>query len=321
MDVIALDLGRSAVKIAAGNTKILFPTAVCLAVDPDRLAVGDAAAMAERDTVEVDGIRYFIGETAVRQSRDMTSEGLRDDWIESAEHKALLKGAYQAAKRQSGLDDGLLVLGLPSRLFSEQHKRLAEIAALTLHRDPSAIRVVPQAYGAYMALMLDKDAAAAPGRAPDKEAWGVIDVGYYTTDFALMDGGSWTAFAANSVGGTHRAAQTLTEAANNVHMKLPEAERALISRSIKNNGKVVDLGKEVKIASDRLAGEIIAAAAQAFGDHLPRLDGILVAGGGAELVAAQIKAKWPHTETLPESRFSVAEGMRRFGVGVAGADA
>lgn len=321
MDVIALDIGRSAVKIAAGNSKILFPTAVCLAVDPDRLAVGDAAATAERDTVEIDGVRYFIGETAVKQSRDKTSEGLRDDWIESSEHKALLKGAYQAAKRETGVDDGLLLLGLPSRLFSEQHKRLLEIAAMTLQMDKRHIRVVPQAYGAYMALMLDEDAAAAEGRDPDKEAWGVIDVGYYTTDFALMDGGSWTAFAANSVGGTHRAAQTLVEVAGDVHMKLPEAEKALISRSIKHNGKVVDLAKEVKVASERLASEIMSAAAQAFGDHLPRLDGILVAGGGAELVAAEIKKKWPHTETLAQSRFSVAEGMRRFGVGIAAAGA
>lgn len=312
MDVIALDIGRSAVKIAAPGVKMLFPTAVCPAVDLSKLEVGDSAEAAKRDIVEIDGTRYFIGDTAVRQSRDKTSEGLRDDWIESPQHRALLKGAYAAAKRQSGADDGLLVLGLPSRLFAEQAKRLAEIASLTLHLPITNVKVVPQAFGAYMALMLDESASVSAKRNPAQETWGVIDVGYYTTDFALLDGGEWSAFAADSVGGTHRAAENLMSIVSDVHMKLPEAEEALRRKSIKHFGRIIPLDKEVEAVSARLADEIIGAAAQAFGDHLSRLDGILVAGGGAELVASHIRHKWPHAETVSDPRYAVAEGMRRY---------
>lgn len=317
MEAIALDLGRSAVKIATRDTLTLFPTAVCPAIDLARLEIGDAAESARRDTVEIDGRRYFIGETALRQSRDKTAEGLRDDWIESTEHKALLKGAWQAACRIAGTDDAMLLLGLPSRLFAEQRGRLTEIAALTLHIPASRIRVVPQAFGAFMAAMLDHDAVVAPGRDPNTENWGVIDVGYYTTDFALMGAGGWTDFGAKSVGGTHRAAEHLIDASKEAHLKLPEAEEALRTKAVRYFGKVIGLEKEVEQASDRLASEIIAAASQVFGDHLPRLDGILVAGGGAELVASRIAEKWPHTETVPSPRYAVAEGMRRYGQGIA----
>lgn len=315
MDVIALDIGRSAVKIAAPNAKLLFPTAVCAAVDRSRLEVGDTAESSKRDTVEVDGVRYFIGETAVRQSRDKASEGLRADWIESPEHKALLKGAYAAAKRESGASDGVLVLGLPSAYFAEQRKRLAEIASLTLQIPVESVKVVPQPFGAYMALMLDESAAIAPKRNPLTEVWGVIDVGYFTTDYAMLNGGEWQAFAAESSGGTHKAAEQLMALVKDAGMKLPEAEEALRSRVIKNLGRVVSLDKEVDQVAERLAAEIIGHAAQAFGDHLRRLDGILIAGGGAELVAGHIKDKWPHAETVPDARYAVAEGMRRYYVG------
>lgn len=315
MDVIALDLGRSAVKIAAPNIPpFIQPTAVCLAVDTERLAVGATAEDAKRDLVEVDGVQYFIGTTAQKQSRDKKSEGLRDDWIESPEHKAILKGAYLAAKRESGADDGILMLGLPSRLFAEQRDRLREIAALTLHLPKENIHVVPQAYGAYMALMLDEQAAVAKGRDPNGETWGTIDVGYFTTDFGLLEGGDWLAFAAESVGGTHTAAEALMSITKGLQMKLPEAEESLRRKSIKNMGKVTDLSKEVGQVADHLAGDIVAAAKQAFGDRLPRLDGILIAGGGAELVASQIKAVFPHATTVPNSRYAIAQGMQRFGM-------
>ncbi len=311
MNSLAIDIGRSAIKIAVNSVSTIFPTAVCPAVD---LTMSEAAEAAKQDTVEIDGRRYFIGKTAVVQSRTPASEGLRDDWIESDEHRALLKGAYQKARRESGVDEVMLILGLPSRLHGAQKARLAEIASITLGLPLEQIRVVPQPFGAYSALILDENANYASKRDPESESWGVIDVGYYTTDFALMHEGQWTAFAAESVGGTHKAAEYLREKVT--HLDLHEAESTLLRKSVKHHGKTIDLVREVDEVAERLANEIIGSASQVLGSRLPRLDGILIAGGGSELVFSAIKKKWDHSHSIPNPRFAVAEGMRRYGVGL-----
>lgn len=42
-----------------------------------------------------------------------------------------------------------------------------------------------------------------PQRDSDSEAWGVIEIGHYTTDFALCDRGSMMEYAAISCAGMH----------------------------------------------------------------------------------------------------------------------
>jgi len=316
MDVIALDIGRSTVKIAVPEKQLILPTAVIPAVDAGRLEVGDSAEEAKRDTVELDGKLYFIGETAKKQAKTREPEGLFKDWIETQEHKAILKGAYLRAIRECGAKETMVMLGLPSDHFYDQKDRLAEVAAMTLQLPLSQIKVVPQAFGAYMALMLDKNAAAAKGRSPGGESWGVIDIGFYTTDFGILDRGSWLTFASESVSGTHKAGEHLTKLAAAYDIRRGEADDVLRAQSTRHNGKVVDLSKECELACDTLADEILRTAKGVFGDRLPRFDGILVAGGGAEVVFQSIKKHLPHAETIPNARLAIAEGMRRYGLGL-----
>lgn len=53
-----------------------------------------------------------------------------------------------------------------------------------------------------------------------------------------------------------------------------------------------------------------------LGPVLDEVVSIVVAGGGANLVANHLKAEWEHCETVDDPRFSVAEGMRRMGMGI-----
>ena len=316
MDVIALDIGRSAVKIAApGGVQFTIPSVVMPAVDASRLAVDGSAESAKRDLVELDGQEYFIGQTAADQVKTREPTGLFAEWIETDAHKALLKGAYERAKKESGSNDGMLILGLPSEHYHTHKDQLAKIAALTLRLPLEHVMVLPQAFGAYMALMLDEDSAAAPGREPKAESWGVIDVGFYTTDFGLLSGGKWVGFASESVDGSHKAAETLVQSAAKYGVKRGEADEVLRRGTIRHMNQVVNLEKEVAAARDSLAKEIIDAASRVFGERLPRLNGILVAGGGSDYVFKQIKKVWPHAETLPNARMAIAEGLRRYGIG------
>ena len=48
--------------------------------------------------------------------------------------------------------------------------------------------------------------------------------------------------------------------------------------------------------------------------YVRKLDGVLLAGGGAPIVHPHIQAKWPHAYLADKPRLAVAEGMRRFGM-------
>lgn len=314
MNVIGLDIGHSAVKVAAGGESIVFPTAAAAAMD---LAVGEAAAAAKEDTAVVNGKPYFVGKTALIHTNGQLVDGLRDDWIESDEHTALLVSGFQRGIKALGDPEPLVVLGLPSRLHGRQHARLVELAVMHLGLPKQNIRVLPQPLGAYMAAVLDETGEPVEGRRPELERWGIIDIGYYTADFGLIEAGVWSAAGAKSVGGANMIATDLRDriyAEHGVNIPLREADDILRTKSAKVFGKAVDLGELVEECSRSYARTIIDNASQVFGERLPMFDGMLIAGGAASLLYPHFVKAWPHAVTAATPRFTVAEGMRRYGL-------
>ena len=134
--VVGLDVGRSAVKAVAFSNgqryELVFPSIVARATpifeEKERLA-------AELETVDVklqpfnqfDGAppaseRYFTGEVARLYGNASSTVGLHDDWIDSPEYAALVMSAKKrfAAMGVEGLDNAILVVGSPSKLFHTQ---------------------------------------------------------------------------------------------------------------------------------------------------------------------------------------------------------
>lgn len=314
MEVIGLDIGHSAVKLAAGGQHIIFPTAATPAVD---LALADAAAAAKGDTVRINGRDFFVGQTALIHTNGNLLDGLRDDWIETDEHLALLASGYQRGLGVTGDGDSMLVLGLPSRLHGRQHKRLAELAALHLKIDKERVRVVPQPLGAYMAAVLDESGEPVSGRDVASERWGIIDVGYYTADFGLIDNGIWSAAGARSAGGANVIATDLRDriyAEHGLNLSLRDCDDILRTKVTRAYGKPLQLADLVESCCIAYSRGIAETAIQVFGDRLATLDGILIAGGAADLIYPHLRKDWPHAVTAAVPRFTVAEGMRRWGL-------
>lgn len=312
MNVIGLDIGHSAVKVAAGGEHIIFPTAAAPAVN---LAIN--ADEARADTAMVNGKSYFIGQTALIHTNGALLEGLRDDWITTEEHLALMVAGWQRGLSAIADTDAILVLGLPSRLHLTQKKDLADLAVKHLGIDKNNIRVIPQALGAYMASVLDERGEPVEGRDVTHEKWGVIDVGYYTADYGIVQAGVWAAAGARSSGGANLIATDLRDRISGDHgvgLSLREADKVLQTRSAKLYGQVKKLDEMVDEACSNYAKGIMDHAIRVFGDQLPTLDGILLAGGAAEVIHPHLKKAWPHSRTAPTPRFTVAEGMRRYGL-------
>ena len=329
---IGLDIGHSAVKLAylgQGETQkpetIIFPSVVIPAI-----AISDdaEARRAAADTVTVGGRSYFVGETASIQGGRTIENVVAEDWITSNEHIALLAASLKKLDERGVLKPAsMIVMGLPTSLYSRQRETLRKIVC-DLIGTGKEIKIVPQPLGAYQYNMLDENGYQATDRSFVNESWGVVEVGYFSTDFMAMRGtgeqSRWVQGAAGICSGIRVAAERLVRLISEevefggergVTVGLREAEAALQTGFIKYFGKV-DVRAQVAKAGDVIAQEVIRAATRYMENEAATLDGIVLAGGGAPLVRDLLLKKWPHIIMTPNPRFAVAEGFRRFGVGV-----
>lgn len=320
MTPISLDIGHSAIKIAAGPKKnALFVAAATPRTDA---ATVGRASLAPHDAVTVNGQEWLVGDAAIIHAGGRVPDGLADNWLETDQHHALLAGAFRRATGMAELtpSEALVILGLPSRLYDKQHKRLAELAQLHLNLRSDQVMVLPQAFGGYMADALDADGAPNVNESPAEGRFGVIDVGYYTTDFALMDRGQWSPVGAKSADGTYAMAaalQGVIERNHGASIPVRECDTIMSTRSGKLRGALIDFGKEVDATIDSYTGRLIDHIETVYADTLNVMDGLILVGGGANLVGSRLRSAYPNLLRAPrgiDSRFAVAEGLRRYGL-------
>jgi len=309
---IGLDIGHSAVKLAISDSKgerhhLVVPTAVCQAF---RISDEIEAERAAKETVRVGNVDYFIGETAVVQGGINVTTGLSEDWVNTPEHTALMVGTFQKACALAKVEHPRLVLGLPTHLYARQREKLRDIAITAL--GVKDVRVVPQPMGPYFEAMFDEKGV--PMSAVNEESWGVVEIGYFTTDFMLMMHGRWVEKASGTCSGARVAAEHLQRILGDkgVTAELSECDEALRKRQIRNFNTKLDVTNEVNEAISILANEVVDHATRLMEPYARRLDGVIVAGGGAAFMFDKIKERWPHATSPQNPRLSVAEGMRRF---------
>lgn len=319
-NVIALDVGHSAVKLAFRNTagavvKHLIPSAVFRF-----LPITDEAERrrAEKEVVELDGQKFFVGQTAIVQGGQEALIGLSENWIDTIEHRALIKGAFNFLRNQNALSEGdCVVMGLPTHLCSRQKDELANI----VHRIDATLQVLvyAQPLGPFMSVMLNENGAPNQGRSLSKDSWAVIDVGHFTTDFMLAERGRWKERSSGYCPGFSNAIDTLIRTVSENHkltMSTVEAAHVFASGdySIMDFGKKKSIEKEAREAIDQLVSLIIDRASAMFESHVRSLNGVVIAGGGATAVYQRLKEIWGHSVLVSDHRFAVAEGLRRYGI-------
>lgn len=321
--VIGLDIGRSAVKVVAANNgifyRLMFPSLVAPAIE---IGIRDAADRAEAETVELDGRRYFTGETAALQGRANMSSGLSDDWTISDAYQVLVLSALKRLEAEGvpGLDSPYLVIGTPSKLYLEEKESL--VARTTRAVNASTVRVLPQPMGAFCSYTLNSRGAEIKERMRDangkKLTWAVVDVGHFTTDFLLMREGVYVQSSSEiSCDGVHFAILNLLPrlAKQGIRLTHVQAEEVLRTKQVKHFGQMKEVGEHVDAAVETVAQNILTNADYMLSSEATTLDGILLAGGGAPMIFDQVKKRWPVVEMLEDFRMAVADGYCKFGIG------
>lgn len=317
--IIGLDIGHSAVKVvsvsAAGRREFMFPSVVIPA-----FSISDEAeaARAAEETVGIGQRRFFVGETALVQScGNPPSLGLTNDWIETPEHSALIAGAAKKLEKLGvDLRSSLIVTGLPSALHAHQKDRMREVVRQQI---PAEVLVAPQPLGPLQTLLLTAAGTPSPAHDPLRERWAVVEIGHFTTDFLLFQSGRMIEKASGSCGGIRLAAEHMQRLLNerNIQIDPFEAEQALRDRHIKYFGKSLDVTEYAKQSIALIASEVMDTASRVLDPVARKLDGILVAGGGAPVIFSELSLKWHHAKMVTAPRMAIAEGFCRLGLNIA----
>lgn len=330
--VVGLDVGRSAVKAVAVSKgqryELVFPSIVTRAT---QIFDEKERSAAQLETVEVTSAdvmqvanpeRYFTGETARLYGNASSTVGLHNDWIDTPEYAALVMSARKrfAAMGVEGLDNAIIAVGSPSKLFQSQR---AIMQHATYAAWPATIKVLSQPMGAYLSFFLDANGVPLNDKMFDKEgskrSWAVIDIGHYTTDFLSLKEGINEQDKAKSCSGISLAVANLERElmARGINIDSLKGERALREKKVKYRSDYRNVEAEVAIAVRPVADEIIQHALSIFSKSIDDLDGILLAGGAADIVYSQLYEKWSHTKLLENPRMAIAEGYSRYALAAA----
>ncbi|OLP04560.1 ParM/StbA family protein [Rhodoferax antarcticus] len=328
---IGIDLGHSSVKVSVKSANkialigatTIFPTVVR---SWTKIANEETARKAMNDTVDVNGKRFFIGVTAQLQGQAENFSGQSRNWIETDQHDALLVGAWNRAQtileqnNMADTDNISLVLGLPASYYAQQREPLRKRAYALISRlipPTQKFRVFIESQSRAPLLCVAFDAyGSETGRAGEDESWGVIEIGHYTTDFTFHDRGQEVDGAASSASGAHMVYDILTAAfkAAGYLVDTDTITTAIKTRKVKSYGVEIDVGHLVDPAIQSFSSYIQEEVASRFGEKAQRMDGLIVAGGGAYMVGQDIRANYPNAVVPNNPRFAVAEGYSRFGL-------
>lgn len=320
---IGLDIGHSSVKAVFsaedGGKKqtLIFPTLVMPAF---RLLDERAAKAAKVDTVQYQG-DWFVGDTAALQGKLASFSGQDRDWVFSITHDVLVISALQRIRDISGqsLKGAVVTIGLPVQYYAEQRsnmrQRLTGVIAQAFGEEIAknlTVRVQPQAYGPVYVIATQEDGSPTNRNLKD-ESWGVVEIGHYTSDYILISQEQIVEHASGSSEGFRMVYERLLpEFADKGYSTAPQdLTTAIIQRKIMHYGKTVDVGESVEKAIAAAGQSILSDVQRLFGPYISRLNGVLVAGGAAPVIAPGLIQQYPHTMMLPNPRYAVADGFRR----------
>ena len=201
MEVLGIDIGFGFTKATDGKETLIFKSLFGDATDLQFWVDFGDASLSNYFNVTIDGKSYFIGDLAEQQS-NVISFTLDQEKLISEFVKVLsLTVAGVFLDEESSINVPInIVSGLPIGYFKHNHKRFNEI--LTGHHKISylqpdggriakeiyinKVRMLPQPLGTILNLLMD-DRGKIVNNELAKQKVGVVDIGFRTTDFTIMD--------------------------------------------------------------------------------------------------------------------------------------
>ncbi|MDJ0818838.1 MAG: ParM/StbA family protein [Desulfobacterales bacterium] len=201
MHVLGVDIGFGFTKATNGSDMLIFKSLFGDAADIQFWADFGESSPTDHIHVTIDGNSYFVGDLAEQQSSvlhfTLDQERLLSDYVKILS----LTAAGMLQQDDSSINVPInLVSGLPIGYFRDNHNRFNEMLTgrhtITYHSSDgkekirtihiNKVRMLPQPMGSILNLLMN-DHGKIGDQELAKQKIGVVDIGFRTTDFAILD--------------------------------------------------------------------------------------------------------------------------------------
>jgi len=201
MGVLGIDIGFGFTKATDGKETLIFKSLFGDATDLQFWVDFGETSLPDYFHVTIDGQSYFIGDLAEQQSNVLSFTMDQEKLISEFVKVLSLTVAGVFLKEDASINVPInIVSGLPIGYFKHNHQRFNEI--LTGHHkityyNPNGrqvdkeiyinkVRMLPQPLGTILNLLMD-DKGKIVNTELSKQKVGIVDIGFRTTDFTIMD--------------------------------------------------------------------------------------------------------------------------------------
>ena len=312
MRIIGMDIGFGFTKVVSPEGVHVFPSVVG-SYDEDTLEVtGMKPPDLQASTVVVDGYRLIVGDSAIRYAGRMYS--VRDrGWIESLAYRTLILHSMRVSGMDTSPDMVTIITGLPVSHYRTYRERLIKLIK-KLSRRNVEVKVLVQPLGSYFDCMLD-DNAEVKDEELIKGRIGIIDIGFYTTDFITIQELEFVRGSYDSLeGGISSAYERMARDVYNefdVRKDVHEMERVVKDGFVKVYGERKDIGGIKERRLRELSREIEAKVKTLWKDGRD-IDCILYTGGGVEVLKEYLDF-FRHSRFVHDPQIANARGYVKFG--------
>jgi len=312
--LISIDLGYGFVKAVSKGKRIIFPSVVA----PAQEATADFGrslnyVLEYRNKEEITKHKMFIGDVAAKEGRAIEASLNRTKYTKQASIAMALVAAYVlGCEKQTPL-----VMGLPLAYYKNQREDVRnafeKIAAYaSVNGGPeryisfSKIDVFPQGVGAVYA----------QSDLPEKGMVGLLDVGYYTTNYVLFectpkDIEPLRSYNSTIEIGVSTAMKLFSEKMRQMTgtpISLTDAQYLWKKKRISFRGVSIDPSPVVDEIKKAVSKSIVESVISAWSEKIDWLDDLLLSGGGSLEFYNEIKKAMPLARLVKEPQFANAFG-------------
>jgi plasmid segregation protein ParM len=336
MNVVGIDIGFGFTKASNGRESIIFKSIFGEASDIQyREQIVGGSRTEEHLHVELDGIGYFVGELAERQSNTRSFTLDQDQFVSTFARIMAMTALSHLAPRAEPVR---VITGLPISYYRRHRDEVAKIitgkheittvdAAGKRHDtvvNVSHVRAIPQPLGTLFDRMLS-DLAEVANKRYVQEKIGIIDVGFRTCDFTIADKtryserGSQT--TESGISKAFAVIATRLREATGVNVELYRLYDAVAKGHIKIRGKRIDLKPLVEEAFKKLASSIAGESERLWADDWD-IDLMLITGGGGSVLAPYLtpllNGEVQSLEADTDNRLNNVRGYWKYGINIWG---
>jgi len=336
---VAVDVGYGYVKAMTDNNKrVIFPTLIGNGVDSDFGSMFSRENNIKNMHVDYKNESFFVGEMAMNSKNQ--SRIFEQKRYDSEHFKLILNVAIQLLT-EGKTSNVNLTTGLPLSFFSSQQKELREslkglqptikwkqgtLAGQSLTTNINDVIVFPQGASAIHSALADsKGKFIHPELMLSGNLLGLIDIGYRTTDFVVVEVKENGALEPKEILSStidnigvhslmHSIKTRFKAESNGADLSEYHLSRLLQRGFIKHAGKKIDFTDFIEESKHNLASSIAESLKSNWAEESNFFDGIFLAGGGGMLFEDSLQQHFQNELILiEENQFANAIGYKRWG--------